>query len=359
MKPSILYLLTSLETTGGTVSKIKSTLKYTKYKVYIGANYDLNNSDLVEEWKKDNVIQVTRIPVRTISNIFKAVLILNKIVKKEKIQIIHTFFPNEMYVAFFLKLLNPKLKIIRSFEGNVRRNWVIRTISRIVLPYFDKIIFISKYVKDFYTGITKKCRDKEIIDNAGNHICEYKIRDKHTICNLVSVASINEMKNVFMYAEIGKKLKDNGFKFNLKIVGNGALYNQLKERIVNYNIKDCVTLEGKQADPKPYYEEADIYIHPADKEGFGIVIPEAMSAGLPVIVSDKGGLPEIVNNMEDGIIVDAYNAEEWADAIIRLHNDRELYNKLAKNGYNKFLTRFTPEIYAKKLDITYDKLLSK
>ena len=166
------------------------------------------------------------------------------------------------------------------------------------------------------------------------------------------------MKNVFMYAEIGKKLKEKGVKYSLKVVGNGPLYNQLKEKIKSYSIEDYVKLEGKQINPKPYYEEADIYIHPADKEGFGIVVPEAMSSGLPVIVSNKGGLPELVNNMEDGIIVDAYNPEEWANAIIILYNDRILYNKISKNGYSTYLARFTPKIYAENLDKIYDELIS-
>ena len=358
MKPSILYLLTSLDTTGGTTSKIKSTLKYTKYKVYIGACYDPNDSELIKSWKQGNDIETISVPTRSILNIFISVKILNRLIKKENIRIIHVFFPSETFVAYFLKLLNPNLKIIRSFEGNVKRSFPIRIASKIILPRFDKIIYISHYVKDFYEDITKKCKNKVIIDNAGNHICEYKARKKGSICNIVSVAGLNEMKNVFMYAEIGKKLKEKGVKFSLKVVGNGPLYNKLKEKIMSYNIEDYVKLEGKQINPKPYYEEADIYIHPADKEGFGIVVPEAMSSGLPVIVSNKGGLPELVNNMEDGIIVDAYNPEEWADAIIDLYNDRGLYEKLSKNGYETYKARFTPEIYAKNLDMLYDELLT-
>lgn len=357
MKLGILYLLTSLDTTGGTVSKIKSTLKYTKYKVYIGACYDTNDLELIKKWKQGKDIETISIPTRSILNILKSVKILNKLIKKENIRIIHAFFPSETFVAYLLKLLNPKLKLIRSFEGNVKRSFPIRIASKIVLPCFDKIIYISNYVKDFYEDITKNCKNKVIIDNAGNHICEYKTRKRGTRCDIVSVAGLNEMKNVFMYAEIGKKLKEKGVEYSLKVVGNGPLYNQLKERIKSYGIENYVKLEGKQIDPVPYYEEAYIYIHPADKEGFGIVIPEAMSSGLPVIVSNKGGLPELVNNMEDGIIVDAYNSEEWANAIIKLYNDRTLYNKLSKNGYCTYLARFTPEKFSENLDHVYDELL--
>jgi glycosyltransferase involved in cell wall biosynthesis len=197
------------------------------------------------------------------------------------------------------------------------------------------------------------------VDNAAYNICNFSIKEKSEVCNIVSVAGLNEMKNVFMYAEIGKLLKARGFIFNMKIVGDGPLYNELSERIRNYGIADIVKLEGKQIDPKPYYEAAHIYIHPADKEGFGMTVAEAMSAGIPVIVSNKGGVPELINNMEDGLVVDAYKAEEWADAIINLYNDRALYHKLAQNGYITYKNRFTPKTYANNLDKIYDSLISE
>jgi glycosyltransferase involved in cell wall biosynthesis len=158
-----------------------------------------------------------------------------------------------------------------------------------------------------------------------------------------------------MHAEIARVLKSRNFSFVIKIAGDGPYREKLEEMIEEYEIQENLILLGKQNELKAYYEEADIFIHPADLEGFGIVVPEAMSSGLPVILSNKGALPELVNNMEDGIIVDAYNPDEWADAIINLYNDRGLYEKLSKNGNETYKARFTPEIYAKNLDLIYLK----
>lgn len=353
--PSILYLLPNIGTVGGTVAKVKSTLEYTKYNVYISVPYNQNNSLYIDEWKKHKNVKIVNLPER--KKLFKSVLILNKIIRKEKIRVIHSFFPIEMFIAFFLKLLNHRIKIVRSFEGNANSSKAIIVASKIVLPFFDKIIFISKYVRDFHSSLTKRCKSKQVVDNAAYNICNFSIKEKSKVCNIVSVAGLNEMKNVFMYAEIGKQLKAQGFVFNMKIVGDGPLYNELKGKIENYGVADIVKLEGKRIDPKPYYNEADIYIHPADKEGFGMTVAEAMSAGLPVIVSDRGGVPELVENKKDGIIVDAYNPKEWADAIIELHNNREKYAMIAKNGHETYKARFTPEIYANNLDKIYDYLI--
>ena len=99
MKPSILYLLTSLNTTGGTVSKIKSTLKFTDYHVFIGAHYNSDDDEILKCWEQEKNVQVINLPSR--GNIFKSVHLLHNVIRKEKISMVHSFFPNEMFIAYF------------------------------------------------------------------------------------------------------------------------------------------------------------------------------------------------------------------------------------------------------------------
>ena len=354
MLPSVLYYFSTFSTNGGTTSKIKSTLKYTDSKVYIAAQSMENDKHFLKSWEGENIAGIIELSKRrdVVKNVFK----LNKFVKEKKINIIHTFFPSETYVASILKVLNPNIKLVRSFEGVEKRKPIVRFFSKIALRKFDKIIFISNYVRNFYREFTKTIKDKEVIYNSAGNTCEYTLREKPKVCSIVSVAGLNPSKNIRMYAEISQELKRRSFNFVMKIVGDGQLRGELETLIKEYDIEDELILLGYQ-NPKKYYEEAYIYIHPADLEGFGIVIPEAMSAGLPVIVSNKGALPEIVDNMQNGIIVDAYTASEWADAIIKLYNDRELYKKLSANGYTTYKNKYTRRIFAKKLDEVYKKIL--
>ncbi|MBR5545339.1 MAG: glycosyltransferase [Clostridia bacterium] len=356
MKPAVLYYFSTFSTNGGTTSKIKATLEYTNCRIYIAAQCVGENKQLLKSWEGENITGIIELSKRR--DILKNVIKLNKYIKENRIDIIHTFFPSETYVAAILKLLNPKLKLVRSFEGVENRKPIVKFFSKLSLKKFDKIIFISKYVKDFYDTFTKGISNREIIYNSAGNICEYKLQEKAENCNIVSVAGLNPSKNIKMYAEISKELKKRGFAFKMRIVGDGALRGELEALIKEYCIENELILLGYQ-NPKKYYEEAYIYIHPADLEGFGIVIPEAMSAGLPVIVSNKGALPELVNNMENGIIIDAYKAEEWANAIIKLYNNRNLYKVLSENGYMTYKTKFTREIFAKRLDEVYTELTYK
>lgn len=354
MQPSVLYYFSTFSTNGGTTSKIKSTLRYTDSRVYIAAQSLEDDKHFLKCWEGENVAGIIELSKRR--DIIKNVISLNKFIKDNEIKVIHTFFPSETYVASILKILNPGIKLVRSFEGVEKRKLIVRFLSRIALRKFDKVIFISKYVRNFYEDFTESVKDKEVIYNSAGNTCEYTLRERPEVCSLVSVAGLNPSKNIRMYAEISQELKRRNFNFVMKIVGDGQLRGELETLIKEYDIEDELILLGYQ-NPKKYYEEAYIYIHPADLEGFGIVIPEAMSAGLPVIVSNKGALPEIVDNMQNGIIVDAYTASEWADAIIKLYNDRELYKKLSANGYTTYKNKYTRRIFAKKLDEVYKKIL--
>ena len=356
MQPIVLYYFSTFSTNGGTTSKIKATLKYTNCCIYIAAQSLEGDKHFLKNWDNENIGGILELSKRR--NILKNVIILNRFVKKNKIDVIHTFFPSETYVARIVKILNPRLKLVRSFEGVENRKPIIKLLSKLSLHGFDKIVFISQYVREFYEDFTKGIKDKEIIYNSAGNTCEYVLRDKPKICNIVSVAGLNPSKNIRMYAEISKELKRRKFNFIMKIVGDGELRGELEELIKKYNLENELILMGYQ-NPVKFYKEAYIYIHPADLEGFGIVIPEAMSAGLPVVVSNKGALPELISNKEDGIIVDAYNAEEWADAIINIYNDRIIYKRLSENGYKTYINRFTRKIFAQKLDKVYANLISK
>lgn len=354
-RKAVMYLLANLSTTGGTTSKIYSTLDYSKYNIFIVAKKEVISENFESLWLRHSNCNIIWLNSR--KHIIKNLIMLCRVIRQNNIKIIHVFFPFETYITFLLKLLNPSLIIIRSFEGNVNRKLVIKLLSRLVLPHFNMCIFISKYVENFYK---QKFNIKKgiILFNSAGHVCKYQIKTSvKGKCHLLSVAGLNIMKNVFMYVEIAKVLRQRGFNFDLTILGDGPLYESLKRKIKDNHLDENVFLLGNINNPIPYYESSDIYIHPADKEGFGIVVAEALSSGTPVVVSNVGGVVETVEDKVSGLIVDAYDAEEWANAIIKLSVDNDLYSSLSKNGYLRYKNLFTPMRYSQSLDFLYSSLI--
>ena len=100
-----------------------------------------------------------------------------------------------------------------------------------------------------------------------------------------------------------KRLRDEGFDFDVWIVGYGALEDELKLYCRENNL-DNVFFTGKQENPYVYMKNADMFVLTSQREGFALVVPEAMTCGLPVLSTKCTGPVEILQNGEYGILVE-------------------------------------------------------
>jgi len=143
------------------------------------------------------------------------------------------------------------------------------------------------------------------------------------------------------------------------IVGDGAMRPYLEGLARKLNLGDKVSFLGHVDDETllSIYEEASVLVIPSLYEPFGIVVLEAMSLGIPVIVSNTGGLDEIVTDGKDGIKFRSGSAEDLAKAITRVLHDEGLRARLvanAKSRANEFswsnTAEQTLELYKRVLD---------
>ncbi len=124
----------------------------------------------------------------------------------------------------------------------------------------------------------------------------------------------------------------------LVIVGDGPLRKELE-----YSTRDMnnVKFLGSKTheELKTIYASADIFTMPSvttakgEQEGFGLVMVEAMASGLPVVASNSGGIPQLINDGENGLLCEEKCSRQIANSISSLLDDEKLYRKLQKNGY--------------------------
>ena len=115
---------------------------------------------------------------------------------------------------------------------------------------------------------------------------------------------------------------------------------------------------SKQKDMGTWFASANLLIHPSYKEGLGSVILEAMAAGLPVIASNTGGIPDIIENEKTGLLIEPGNAQELADAIERLANDQSLREQLLSDA-KEILPPLEITQTSKLYNDLYTKVISK
>jgi glycosyltransferase involved in cell wall biosynthesis len=97
------------------------------------------------------------------------------------------------------------------------------------------------------------------------------------------------------------------------------------------------------------YNCADVFVLPSIQEGQGIVILEAQASAKPVVAFDIGGVNETVQNKETGLLVNQGNADELADALLKLITDKPLREKMGSNGRMFVSENYTWDICSKKM----------
>ena len=127
----------------------------------------------------------------------------------------------------------------------------------------------------------------------------------------------------------------------LIIIGDGEHREQLQQKINRYNLQDTIFLIGRVAEAAKYLKAFDIFTLNSITEALPYVILEAGQAGLPIVSSGVGGIPEIIEDMNEGILVRPKEPEEIRKALIFLINNAEKRSILAQNIQKKIQSTFS------------------
>lgn len=141
--------------------------------------------------------------------------------------------------------------------------------------------------------------------------------------------------------------------------GNAAYVKKLKTQAAGLGVSVKWIGKLKHAEVHRIYKFADCFVCPSQKhEAFGLVNVEAMSAGLPVIASKIGGIPEIVRHGSHGYLVNDYRRpDRFAEYLIKLGKNREHGRRLGMQGRSSVIQKFTWGRTADKLSSLYAKLI--
>jgi glycosyltransferase involved in cell wall biosynthesis len=123
--------------------------------------------------------------------------------------------------------------------------------------------------------------------------------------------------------------------------GEGPLRRRLERRAAALGVAERVAFVGFRSDLADLLPEVDVLVHPAQREGLGSAVLEAMSAGVPVVACAAGGLVDLVEDGVTGLLVPPRDATALADAVVRLLGDAALRTRLADRGRQAAVSRFS------------------
>lgn len=145
----------------------------------------------------------------------------------------------------------------------------------------------------------------------------------------------------------------------LLIVGGGSLEKYLKNLSKELNVEDKTVFTGKVpfSDVPKYHNMLSVSVSVSNSESFGVAIIEASSCAKPVVVSNVGGLPEVVEDGVSGFIVPPRDPEKTAEAIEKLVLDKDLREQIGQNGRERVKKLYNWDDNAKQMIEIYNNII--
>ena len=271
----------------------------------------------------------------------------------------------------------PMVSTIHATE-NGRNNGIYTDLQRYInsvewwLTYQSyKVIVNSYYMKREVERIFSLPNDKVSVINNGicinkfdNSNYDINFRRKYAMDNekiLFFVGRLVNEKGVSCLIDAMPRIINEFHDVKLVIVGKGQEMECLKNKACNLGILNKVYFAGyvDENELKMLYKCADIAIYPSFYEPFGIVALEAMLAGVPTVVSDVGGLGEIILNDEDGKKFYTGCSNSLADSVLDILKNSDKAEYITKNARAKVLERYSWDILVKQYQDLYNMVLKK
>lgn len=270
----------------------------------------------------------------------KAFFKVRKIIKEFKPDILHAHYATSYGLLGALSGFNPYIISVWGTDVYDFPNESI--IKRIILKFnLEKADFICS-TSHAMALETKKYTNKEIkVIAFGIDTEKFKPNKVEKINSEITIGTIKTLEEKYGIKYLIKafaELKQRNTEYNLKllIVGGGSQEKLLTDLVKELNIDKITTFTGKvnYDEVVNYYNQLDIYLALSiyDSESFGVAVIEASSCEVPVIVSNVGGLPEVVENNNTGFIVEKYDYLQAASHLEKLISDKKLREELGKNG---------------------------
>jgi glycosyltransferase involved in cell wall biosynthesis len=141
------------------------------------------------------------------------------------------------------------------------------------------------------------------------------------------------------------------------VAGEGPLLTEFKEKIRAAGLEKNVRLPGFVADTRGLLAAGDIFLLPSKLELHSVAVLEAMSGAVPVVISENVGCNgEFIDHWRNGVLLDPFKEDGWADALVRLLRDPPLRRQIGEAGFKTCRERFDIRGTAKKFEDLYAEL---
>ncbi len=297
-------------------------------------------------------------------------------IEREKYDIIHCHGARANFNAMFLKnkVNIPLITTVHSdykldFKDNIYKRLVFTTLNTFALKRFKHYIAISDTFKDMliergfkseeiYTVYNGIDMDQEIeYVSKEEFLKRYKIEYKGEYIVGI-IARLDKVKDHDTFIRAAEILLEKRKDIIFLIAGNGNDEKRLKKSVEDLGLKDYIHFLGFIKDQYSFFNTIDINTLTSLSESFPYAILEGALMKKPIISTKVGGLKKLVDQGENGYLVDVGDAKSLANKIDRLASDKEKIGKMGENLYKKVEENFSSDTMAREHVKIYEKIIN-
>lgn len=346
-KINVLQLVTGLGM-GGAEKVVLDLAKYTSKDNFNTFVLAMSKRDeLLDEFLFSGINTTILRKSNSLKDFINIVKSVSGFVRDNNIQIIHAHMTHSIVIASIVKILNPSIKIVyTSHTLNIGSK--IREVIIWSLKLFRDvdIVFSKDILKFFYK------KNYRVVAN-GIKVDKYNLNlEKNKKFTFIAVGRLETVKNHIFLIEIANELK-NKYDFEIQVVGNGYLKEELENLIQKYNLENYVKLLGLRNDIPQLLNKSHCLLMPSLWEGLPIVILEAGASSLPVVSTPVGSIPSLLNSANAYLV----ELDGFKNKMIEVLEDKESAKVKGKKLFEEINLEYSIEAVVEAHEKIYQELV--
>ncbi len=335
----------------------------------------LNEGRLAEELRKLSVRVL--IVSETSSNLLNALAQIVRILREYPCDLIHTHKPKDNVLGVLAGILSCRPLVVRTVHGSPEIFSGITYLKMILHELPNQ--FCNKFLVDRVIAVSEDLRNR-----LGQYygwdkvICIHNGINHQEVCAEVDTSEIRSRLGLgredYAIGSVGRLTAVKGHEFLIRaaahlvegpktvkviLVGDGPLRKYLEGLALHLGVSKRVIFAGHQEHPRGFLQAMDVFVLPSLNEGIPLALLEAMSARRPIVASRVGGVPEVIEHEQTGLLVESGNEQELAKACNRFISNKLLADTLGSAAHLRVISHFSSEVMGEKVVSLYRYLIRK
>ena len=342
----------------------------TRYKMFFGTLNPMAPS--LREYMESQGVECFSCDCRRRIEYPLGLISLARFLRENNIDILHTHLFEPSVVGLLAGFLaRTPLRVVTrhysDYHTRINRKWHVR-LDQLCTRLSHAVIAVSQHTADHMIKTEHAPRQKvhavlngidfDRAQISGSDAAP-RIRREFAAENanlLVIVARLHPEKgHHYLFQALPEVRRNTRRPVRLLVAGTGPSDRAYHEEVRALGCEDMVSFLGFRKDAPDLIAAADLLILPSVAEAFGLVLTEALYLGTPVVATRVGGIPEIVDDGAEGILVPPADSKALADAIVTLLNDPERRQRMAGSGRERVLSNFNFENMVRSYEAIYER----